>query len=226
MDFENRNVTPDGQEPAPQTNSEFRPPEPQPYAQPVQNPQDTAPMQTPYQAQVRGSDEAPQTAPSAQTPYQTPVRASDDAPVYHDEAHQPDAVQPPFEPGTQSYATFQQWQEQESKKHGRHEKKPRSKKPLLVLGGVAVAVALFFGGMAIGGWRSSGAADISLCPVFAPSKRSLRSAALRRCGCPPRPKRWSGAANFQRSSAATTIWPPHSAAMPPPPESASRNVSP
>ena len=63
MDFENRNVTPDGQEPAPQTNSEFRPPEPQPYAQPVQNPQDTAPMQTPYQAQVRGSDEAPQTAP-------------------------------------------------------------------------------------------------------------------------------------------------------------------
>lgn len=151
MDFENRNVTPDGQEPAPQTNSEFRPPEPQPYAQPVQNPQDTAPMQTPYQAQVRGSDEAPQTAPSAQTPYQTPVRASDDAPVYHDEAHQPDAVQPPFEPGTQSYATFQQWQEQEAKKHGRHEKKPRSKKPLLVLGGVAVAVALFFGGMAIGG---------------------------------------------------------------------------
>ena len=114
MDFENRNVTPDGQEPAPQTNSEFRPPEPQPYAQPVQNPQDTAPMQTPYQAQVRGSDEAPQTAPPTQTPYQTPVRASDDAPVYHDEAYQPDAVQPPFEPGTQSYATFQQWQEQET----------------------------------------------------------------------------------------------------------------
>ncbi len=83
-----------------------------------------------------------------QTPYQTPVRASsDDQPIYHDEAHQQDAPQPPFEPGSQSYATYQQWQAQQSK----HAKKPRSKKPLFILGGVAAAAALFFGGMALGG---------------------------------------------------------------------------
>lgn len=152
MDFENRNTTPDGQEPAPQTNSEFRPPESEPYAhaQPVRNPQDNQPaapispeepMQTPYQAQVRGSDEPPR--------FSAPVQ--DDPPVYHDEAHQAETVKPPFEPGTQSYTTFQQWQEQEARKHGKHAKKPHSKKPLLVLGGIAVAVALFVGGMAVGG---------------------------------------------------------------------------
>ncbi|MGM9612788.1 MAG: S1C family serine protease [Butyricicoccus sp.] len=138
MDFENKNITPDGQEPTPQTDRAFGPTESQSYAQPVENPQEEA-IQTPYQAQVRGSNEPPR------------FSAQNDAPVYHDEAHQAETVKPPFEPGTHSYTTFQQWQAQEARKHGKHAKKPRSKKPLLVLGGIAAAVALFVGGMAVGG---------------------------------------------------------------------------
>ena len=160
MDFENRNNTPEEQPSAPQApNQDFwqsagRQPEnpQQPVHDPTQQPAPAEPEpQAPYQAQVRGSDEAPHVPPAQppQTPFQTPVRASDDQPVYHDEAHTQPSV--PFEPGTQSYATYQQWQAQEAKKRQKRERKPRSKKPLIAIGGVAVAVALFFGGMAIGG---------------------------------------------------------------------------
>jgi serine protease Do len=130
MDFE-KNTSPSEQQPvsngqpvSPDSGQPQPFAEAQPHTQPVENPAEP------------------------QTPYQTPVRASsDDQPIYHDEAHQQDAPQPPFEPGSQSYATYQQWQAQQSK----HAKKPRSKKPLFILGGVAAAAALFFGGMALGG---------------------------------------------------------------------------
>ena len=152
MDFENRNNTPGGQQPR-------EPVEPQAYAQPVENPQVPQPPfpAQPEQTPAHGSDEAAPTvqptpdAQPPQTPYQTPVRASDEPRVFQEEAPAPDGVQPPFAPGTQSYATFREWQEQECKKRGKHAKKPHSKKPLIVLGGIAVAAALFFGGMALGG---------------------------------------------------------------------------
>lgn len=152
MDFENRNNTPGGQQPR-------EPAEPQAYAQPVENPQASRPPfpAQPEQTPTHISDEAApsvQPTPDAQppqTPYQTPVRASDEPRVFQEEAPAPDGVQPPFAPGTQSYATFREWQEQESKKRGKHVKKPRSKKPLIALGGIAAAAALFFGGMALGG---------------------------------------------------------------------------
>ncbi len=152
MDFENRNNTPDGQQPR-------EPAEPQAYAQPGENPQIPRPSfpGQPEQTPAYSTDEAAPTvqptpdAQPPQTPYQTPVRASDEPRVFQEEAPAPDGVQSPFAPGTQSYATFREWQEQESKKRGKHVKKPRSKKPLIALGGIAAAAALFFGGMALGG---------------------------------------------------------------------------
>lgn len=93
--------------------------------------------------------ENPVTEP--QTPYQTPVRASSD-----EQSAAPDTETQhpnPFSPDAPGYATFQEWQEQENKRRsrGKHVKKPRSKKPLFILGGIAIAAALFFGGMALGG---------------------------------------------------------------------------
>lgn len=147
MDFENKYNAPDSEDAQPSTQGHDnlqpesghpQPPAPSPAS-------DAAYPQTPFQVPVRSSQDAPPPpyeAPASQQPH--------DHPIYHDQAHT--EASPPFEPGTQSYATYQEWQAQHAKSRL---KKPRSKKPFLVLGGVAVAAALFFGGMAIGGGGGS-----------------------------------------------------------------------
>lgn len=140
--------------------------------------QDAEPR-TPYQTPVRPAQAEPASTPSAgasytayppqqpaddepRTPYQTPVRpagspyqapAQDDQPVYHDQAHED--VHQPFAPDSQSYSTYQQWQAQESKRKSKLHRKPRSKKPLIALGCVAAAAALFCGGLFLGSSHSS-----------------------------------------------------------------------
>ena len=132
--------------------------------QPSQPPQEaqTPSVQPPQEAQQQTPYQPPQEAQSppvqqSQTPYQTPVRFSQDPPqdqpVYHDEAHGNPPPHTPFEPGSQSYTTYQQWQAQHVKKR---KKGPFSKKPFIALGAVAAAAALFFGGMALGGGAGHG----------------------------------------------------------------------
>lgn len=78
--------------------------------------------------------------------------------VYHDQAHHEDA--PPFAPGSPSYVTYQQWQAQHAKAARKSTRAKRNlKKPLLALGGMALAAALFLGGMMLG--SKEGAANPS-----------------------------------------------------------------
>ena len=165
MDFNDRNdrnEQPFGDAPKETDHPIQQSAEPQASAQqPEQTPhsaQDVPPQQEPVSgAAPQPSFRQDSFSEPAQTPYQTPVRSSEDRPVYHDEAHIDEThteEKAPFAPGTQSYATYQQWQAQQS---GKRQKKPRSKKPLLIAGGVAAAIILFAGGFAVGGMGHSSA---------------------------------------------------------------------
>ena len=120
------------------------------FWQPANKPQDGQPapqaMEPVTQSQPPVQQSVPQvTEPVAQS--QPLVQQ----PVPQDESIQQQAEPQPFAAGTQSYATYQQWQAAEAKKHRKKEKKPHSRKPLIAIGSVAAAAVLFLGGVAFGG---------------------------------------------------------------------------
>lgn len=83
-----------------------------------------------------------------QTPFQTHVRGSDEQKQNFDYMNTQSA--PPFEQGSQSYQTYQQWQTQNAMDMKKKRSHRLGKKPAMAIGCVAVAAALFVGGMAIG----------------------------------------------------------------------------
>lgn len=122
------------------------------------------------------SDAAANTPPQegqSSTPYQTPVRASDEAPRITQQPEQPEPAQQPFHQGSESYSTYQQWQQQEQQRAKGRTKKPRSRKPFYVIGGIAAAVLLFAGGLAVGRSGHNGADTPPQTLVSDPSLPSL-----------------------------------------------------
>lgn len=83
-----------------------------------------------------------------QTPFQTHVRGSDEARQNFEQMNTQST--PPFEQGTQSYQTYQQWQTQNAMDMKKKRSHKFGKKPAIAVGCVAVAAALFVGGLAIG----------------------------------------------------------------------------
>lgn len=74
-----------------------------------------------------------------QTQYQTPYHASNDNQSQYN----------PFEKNTQSYTTYEQWQAQQNAANMKKTRKI-GKKPIIAVGCVAAAAAIFLGGLAIG----------------------------------------------------------------------------
>ncbi|MBQ8584824.1 MAG: trypsin-like peptidase domain-containing protein [Butyricicoccus sp.] len=121
---------------------------------------DTAPIGSGADASAQQADESTKVTnlppefmrqeQPVRTPYQTPVRAEAGMPQYRS-AYTQDTQQP-FETGTQAYSTYQEWEAENSRRGRRKkEKKPRSRKPLIAVVAVILAVAVFAGGMGVGG---------------------------------------------------------------------------
>ena len=98
---------------------------------------------------------APEQAQPYRTPYQTPVRAEAGTPQHRPAPEQPQqpAQEAPFHEGTRAYSTFQEWEAQ-SGGRGRKKKKD-SRKPLIAALAAVLAVALFAGGVGVGGLISA-----------------------------------------------------------------------
>lgn len=175
MDFEHKNNGFEN-EPSRESAEGFRPVENEPAPQDAVNPgwQEAQPV-------------PPQNTAEPRTPYQTPVRPQAGTP--HDAyAPQADAFgeapqmdQPPYGPRQESYATYQEWMAQEAKQKSKT-RPPRAararrkvgRKPLLVIGSVAAACAIFVGGLAIGGaFSPAGNADSVQTITTNPSLPSL-----------------------------------------------------
>lgn len=119
-----------------------------------------------YPQQDAPAQSAAQPQEDARTPYQTPVRSSADeqqqAPQDGAQGQsQPFQQNGPFQQGTASYNTYQQWQAQEAKHHAKKPHKPHGKKPAIIAGSVAAALVLFCGGMALGNANFGGSDNTS-----------------------------------------------------------------
>ena len=140
-------------EPSRESRDGFRPVEQEPV-------NDTAysAYEQPRSEQPRSEQPTQQTSEEPRTPYQTPVRGQAGQPRQEQPAQQQDNGP---QAGTPGYATYQEWMTQEAKRA----KKPRrarthrriGRKPLIVIGSIAAACALFAGGLALGGALQGGA---------------------------------------------------------------------
>ncbi len=120
------------------------------FWQPANKPQDGQPAPQAMEPVTQSQPPVQQSVPQVMEPV-AQSQPLVQQPVPQDESIQQQAEPQPFAAGTQSYATYQQWQAAEAKKHRKKEKKPHSRKPLIAIGSVAAAAVLFLGGVAFGG---------------------------------------------------------------------------